>query len=67
MSKENMQSLENEASTMIEDLTLNETETENVKGGASDYLLELDGVKGESKATRSAVRAGYDLAANKKL
>lgn len=38
----------------IEDLTVSETETENVKGGmfASDYLLTLDGVKGESSDDR---------------
>lgn len=39
---------------VIEDLTVSETETENVKGGhASDrYLLDLSGVKGESEDVR---------------
>ena len=38
--------------TVIEDLTLRETETADVKGGAVDMLLMRfvgDGVKGESK------------------
>lgn len=61
--KETNQQL-NKPAEAIEDLTLNETEMENVKGGPSDYLLTLDGVKGESK---SAVKTGYDLSANKKL
>jgi hypothetical protein len=66
MSKENMQSLGNEA-FLIEDLTLSETETENIKGGPSDYLLELDGVKGESKIIRpTTTTATYDLKAAKK-
>ena len=34
--------------TAIEDLTVSETETANVKGGAVDMFLRLDGVKGES-------------------
>ena len=33
----------------IEDLTVSETESANVKGGGHDILLELDGVKGESR------------------
>lgn len=57
----------NEPSSVIEDLTLDETSSENVKGGPSDYLLELDGIKGESKDSRSAGRAGYDQQKNVKL
>lgn len=45
-----------EPKNQIEDLPQSEIEltpeqTEAVGGGASDYLLEIDGVKGESKAT----------------
>lgn len=54
----------NKPAEVIEDLTLNETEMENVKGGPTDYLLELDGIKGESRAAR---KAGYDISANKKI
>lgn len=39
MSKENIEQQENNASKFIEDLTLNETETENVKGGVLIGLL----------------------------
>lgn len=54
----------NESSSVIEDLTLNETNEENVKGGASDYLLRLDGIKGESSG--SGLTATYDLKLAKK-
>lgn len=37
-----------ENAEVIEDLTVSETETANVKGGAVDMFLRLDGVKGES-------------------
>ncbi len=46
MNNENNQSTN--SSTVIEDLTLNETTTDQVKGGATDFLLEIDGIKGES-------------------
>ncbi|HSB26479.1 MAG TPA: hypothetical protein VLE19_01430 [Pyrinomonadaceae bacterium] len=37
----------------IEDLTVIETETANVKGGAAvDYLLQIDGIQGESTEDR---------------
>lgn len=35
--------------TVIEDLTLKETGSENVKGGAVDMFLKITDVKGESK------------------
>ncbi len=54
----------NEPSSVIEDLTLNETNAENIKGGPSDYLLTLDGIKGESSG--SAMISTYDLKAAKK-
>ncbi len=54
----------NEQSNAIEDLTLNETNAENVKGGPSDYLLTLDGIKGESSGT--PLLTTYDLKAAKK-
>lgn len=54
----------NEQSSVIEDLTLNETNAENVKGGPSDYLLELEGIKGESSS--SPLLTTYDLKAAKK-
>lgn len=38
---------------IIEDLTVSEAETANVKGGgAVEYLLVIDGIKGESDDTR---------------
>jgi hypothetical protein len=49
MNKENTKQVRNEVSGVIEDLTLNETAATQIKGGASDYLLELDGIKGESQ------------------
>lgn len=39
MSKENIEQHENNAPRIIEDLTLNETETESVKGGVLIGLL----------------------------
>ena len=54
----------NESSITIEDLTLDETNSENVKGGPSDYLLTLDGVKGESSS--SPLITTYDIKAAKK-
>ena len=53
----------NESSPAIEDLTLDEISSENVKGGPTDYLLELDGIKGESRHTTVST---YDLKAAKK-
>lgn len=42
-----------ENAVVIEDLTVSESETANVKGGAAvDFLLVVDGVKGESDDTR---------------
>jgi hypothetical protein len=67
MTKENKQTQANAVSPIIEDLTLNETETANIKGGPSDYLLEIDGIIGESSTRHLAGRAGYDLQTNKKL
>lgn len=66
MSNENIQTLGNDASK-IEDLTLRESETENIKGGPTDFLLELDGIKGESKIIRPTTNvATYDLKMAKK-
>ena len=48
MNKENINELEDKASNVVEDLTLKETEAQNIKGGAVDMFLRLDGVKGES-------------------
>lgn len=39
--------------TAIEDLNLNESTAESIKGGPADYLLELDGVKGETLDSRT--------------
>lgn len=55
--------LMSESNTEIKDLEQPEVEltpeqAEAVSGGATDYLLELDGVKGESKATQSPTRSG---------
>jgi len=36
----------------IEDLTVKETESENVKGGAVDMFVKITDVKGESKDHR---------------
>jgi hypothetical protein len=49
-----MRNEKQQVDNQIEDLTVSETETENVKGGmfAADYLLQLDGVKGESSDDR---------------
>jgi hypothetical protein len=47
-SKMNKEKIESKASNTVEDLALNETAADQVKGGASDYLLEIDGIKGES-------------------
>jgi hypothetical protein len=59
MNKETIKPRSNEASNIIEDLTVDETAAQNVKGGPSDYLLELDGIKGESATDRrSPVRGG---------
>lgn len=54
----------NESSITIEDLTPDEANSENLKGGPSDYLLTLDGVKGESR--NSPLLSTYDLKAAKK-
>lgn len=51
MHKENTNQHENETARVTEDLTLKETEAENVKGGAVDFLLQrltMDGVAGEA-------------------
>ena len=37
---------------VIEDLTVSETETANVKGGAVDIFLRFDEAKGESQDTK---------------
>ena len=66
MSKEKAKQQKNAASNNIEDLTLNESEAGTVKGGASDYLLELDGVKGESKDDRHSFYGGYTVKPNSK-
>jgi hypothetical protein len=52
MQKESKNQTQNQASNAIEDLTPGEIETTNIKGGASDYLLEIDGIKGESSPRR---------------
>lgn len=66
MSNENIQALGNDASK-IEDLTLSESEATQIKGGPTDYLLELDGIKGESKIIRpNTTLSTYDLKASKK-
>lgn len=54
----------NEPSITIEDLTPDEASSENIKGGPTDYLLTLDGVKGESR--NSPLLTTYDLKAAKK-
>jgi hypothetical protein len=46
MKQENIKQPEDHNS--IEELTLNETAATQIKGGANDYLLKLDGIKGES-------------------
>ena len=48
MNKEKIIENQNQASNVIEDLTLNETKAQDIKGGAVDMFLKLDGVKGES-------------------
>ena len=46
------QNTQPEEQIAVEDLTVSETETATVKGGAgTDYLLLIDGVKGESAST----------------
>lgn len=52
-----------EPKNQIEDLPASEVEltpeqAAEVAGGASDYLLELDGVKGESKIQSAPSRSG---------
>jgi len=52
-----------EPNTEIKDMEQPEAEltpeqAEAVSGGASDYLLELDGIKGESKATLTTTTFG---------
>ena len=49
MNRENPDQHENAASNIVEDLTLNEIASENVKGGAVDMLLRLTDLKGDSK------------------
>jgi hypothetical protein len=50
--KENKQQI-NKPSEIIEDLTVNEAEAEEVKGGPLvDYFLHVDGVDGESASER---------------
>ena len=66
MSKEDGKHQKNEASNNIEDLTLNESEADTVKGGAVDFLLQLDGVKGESKDDRHSFYGGYTVKTNPK-
>lgn len=63
--KETGQSI-NEQSSVVEDLTLNETNAANIKGGPSDYLLELDGIKGESRTLPEVTTYTYDLKMSKK-
>lgn len=42
-----------ETPNAIEELTLNETGADQVKGGAAiDYLLQIDGIKGESTQSK---------------
>ena len=51
MHEENPNQHEKKTASVIEDLTLKETEAENVKGGAVDFLLQrftMDGVPGEA-------------------
>jgi hypothetical protein len=52
MQRENKNQTQNKASNVIEDLTVGEIETTNIKGGPFDYLLEIDGIKGESSPRR---------------
>jgi hypothetical protein len=54
MDKENTKLSQTEMNSAVEDLTVNETLAEEVKGGpaSSDYLLEIDGIKGESSDRR---------------
>jgi hypothetical protein len=52
MQRENKNQTQNKASNVIEDLTVGEIETTNIKGGATDYLLVIDGIKGESSPRR---------------
>ena len=56
---------DNQSASIIEDLTLDETKAENIKGGPSDYLLTIDGVKGESRLN-TPTAATYDLKTAKK-
>ena len=49
MDKENAKQHRNETPSVVEDLTLNEAEADNVKGGAVDMFLKITDVKGESK------------------
>lgn len=47
---------------------INETELDKASGGASDYLLQLDGVKAApTPSSRGARTYGYDLKENKKV
>jgi hypothetical protein len=51
MHEENTNQHEKKTASVIEDLTLEETEAGNVKGGAVDFLLQrftMDGVPGEA-------------------
>jgi hypothetical protein len=44
------------------EVELTPEQAEAVGGGASDYLLDLEGVKGESKATTTPTRIGITKA-----
>jgi len=50
MTEPQTEQLEEKNLNVIEDLTLDEADTANIKGGPTDYLLELEGIKGESRS-----------------
>ena len=58
---------ENNQQNIIEDLTVNEAEAEEVKGGP--IYVKIDGVDGSvtHSSLGSAVKAGYDVKANEKI
>jgi hypothetical protein len=66
--KETKQQL-NEPSEAIEDLTVNEAEAEEVKGGIFNAYLQIRDVDGESTDARPNpyVTTDYDVVANKKI
>jgi hypothetical protein len=49
MKTENTEQIEASPSVTVEDLTLNETDSGNVKAGAVDQFLKITDVKGESR------------------